>query len=245
MTSNPRWRARYLDGDREVVWQELRQLGAGVRDPAFADEAQAVCDEVARRARRNIDVLVERLIEQGYLFHANDDDATPVRPLIGPGPDAEEFVAWLDHIYGPIPMILSSWVRIVGDVWMVGTHPAWETSASADPLVVEVAGLRYPGHDVRRSLLDEFEQWREYPEDGPFQLPVAPDHLHKNNISGGAPYGLVLPYAGADAVIVTDTAMSFVTYLQKVFTTGGFPRPTGHDQQRPVTQSLVSGLEPV
>lgn len=245
MTSHPRWLARYLDGERDVVWQELRQLGAQVRDPAFAGEAQAVCDEMARRARRNIEVLIERLLEQGYRFHDNDDDATPVQPLTGPGPDAEDFVAWLDQTFGPVPMVLSSWVRIVGDVWMVGTHPDWENSAAADPLVVEVAGLRYPGDDIRPSLLDEFEQWREYPEGRPFQLPVAPDHLHKDNVSGGAPYGLVLPDACADALIVTDMAMSFVSYLQKAFGAGGFPRSSGHDQQWAVTHALASGLDPL
>lgn len=227
------------------MWHELRQLGAQVRDPAFAGEAQAVCDEMARRARRNIEVLIERLLEQGYRFHENDDPGMPVQPLTGPGRDAETFVAWLEQTFGPVPMVLSSWVRIVGDVWMVGTHPEWETSAAADPLVVEVGGLRYPGEDVRPYLLDEFEQWREHPEGRPFELPVAPDHLHKNNVSGGAPYGLVLPDACADALIVTDTAMSFVSYLQKVFDTGGFPRWSGHDRQWAVTHALASGLEPL
>jgi hypothetical protein len=245
VTEHPRWLSRYLDGERDLVWHELRQLGAHVRDPAFAGEAQAVCDEMARRARRNIDVLIERLLEQGYRFHANDDAGTPVPPLAAPGPDAEAFVDWLEKTFGPVPMVLSSWVRIVGDVWMVGTHPEWETSAAADPLVVEVAGWRYPGEDVRPSLLDEFEQWREDREGRPFRLPVAPDHLHKNNVSGGAPYGLVLPDACADALVVTEVAMSFVTYLQRVFATGGFPRWSGDDRQWAVTHALTRGLEPV
>ena len=227
------------------MWQELRQLGARVRDPAFAGEAQAVCDEMARRARHNIELLIERLLEQGYRFHENDDAGAPAEPLIGPGPDAEAFVAWLEETFGPIPMVLSSWVRIVGDVWMVGTHPEWQTSAAADPLVVEVAGLRYPGHDIRPYLLGEFEQWHEDPEGRPFRLPVAPDHLHKNNVSGGAPYGLVLPDASADALIFTDTGMSFVSYLQRAFDTGGFPRWSGHDQQWAVTHALASDLKPV
>lgn len=227
------------------MWQELRQLGARVREPAFAGEAQAVCDEMARRARYNIDMLVERLLEQSYRFHKNDGAGTPVQPFTGPGSDAEAFVAWLEQSFGPVPMVVSSWVRIVGDVWLVGTHPEWETSAAADPLVVEVAGERNPGQDVRPYLLDEFEQWREDPQGKPFQLPIAPDHLHKNNVSGGAPYGLVLPDACADALIVTDTAMSFVSYLQRVFDTGGFPRWSGDDRQWAVTRALASGLMPV
>jgi hypothetical protein len=42
-------------------------------------------------------------------------------------------------------MTLLSWVRLVGDVWLVGTHPQWAESASADPLVIEAEGSRYPG----------------------------------------------------------------------------------------------------
>ena len=245
VTSHPRWLARYLDGERAIVWYELRQLGARVREPAFAGEAQAVCDEMARRARRNIDVLIERLLEHGYRFHENDGAGTPVQPLTPLGADTEAFLAWLEQTFGPVPMVLSSWVRFVGDVWLVGTHPEWETSAAADPLVVEIAGSRYPGHDVRPYLLDEFGQWREDPQGTPFQLPVAPDHLHKNNVSGGAPYGIVLPDACADAHIVTDAAMPFTSYLQRVFDTGGFPRWNGDDQQRAVTCALASDLLPV
>lgn len=245
MTTAPQWLKRYIEGEHEVVWHELRQLGARVREPAFASEAQAVCDEMARRARSNIEVMVERLVEQGYHFHQNNEDRAPVPPLSRPVADADEFVAWLEPTFGPVPMVMSSWVRIVGDVWLVGTHPRWETSAAGDPLVVEVAGTRYPGSDIRTYLLDELQAWQEYADGRPFQLPVAPDHLHKDNTSGGAPYGIVLPDACADAHIVTDAGMPFVSYLRRVFEQGGFPRWTGDERQWAVTRSLAAGLKPV
>lgn len=200
---------------------------------------------MARRARSNIEVIVEHLVEQGYRFHENDEAQAPAQPLTGPVADADGFVAWMEHTFGPVPMVVSSWVRIVGDVWLVGTHPEWETSAAGDPLVVEVAGTRYPGDDIRAALVDELEQWREYREGRPFQLPVAPDHLHKNNISGGPPYGIALPDACADAHIVTDAGMPFVSYLRRVFERGGFPRWSGDDRQWAVTRSLGDGLKPV
>ena len=65
MTDETNWLGRYRDGDRDAVWQELRQLGDQVRDPQVAGAAQAVCDEMARRARHNVEVLVERLTSQG------------------------------------------------------------------------------------------------------------------------------------------------------------------------------------
>jgi len=39
VTSRPRWLARYIEGERDVVWHELRQLGAQVRDAAVSGEA--------------------------------------------------------------------------------------------------------------------------------------------------------------------------------------------------------------
>jgi len=35
--------------------------------------------------------------------------------------------------FGPVPLTLLSWVRIVGDVWLVGTHPLWPESAGRGP----------------------------------------------------------------------------------------------------------------
>lgn len=241
----PQWLRRYLGGERALVWHELRQHGARVREPALVDEAQAVCDEMARRARGNIEVLIERLLAQGYRFHDNDDEQTAVVPLTGPDAHAEDYVRWLEQRFGPVAMTLSSWIRIVGDVWLVGTHPEWETSAAADPLVVEVAATRYANHDRRSFLEYEHQQWREEAEDELFQLPVAPDQLTKDNVSGGGPYGIVVPDACADALIVTTAAMPFVSYLRAAFEMGGFPGWTGDGRQYPVTRSLATGLEPI
>lgn len=45
----------------------------------LGDEAQLVCDEMAHRARNNIEIIVERLSNDGYRFHSNDDEQTPRR----------------------------------------------------------------------------------------------------------------------------------------------------------------------
>jgi hypothetical protein len=74
------WLQRYREGQRDQVWAELRELGGAVRQPGLAQEAQLVCDEMARRARNNVEVIVERLIGQGHRFHANDHAQAPVVP---------------------------------------------------------------------------------------------------------------------------------------------------------------------
>ena len=82
MVSSPRWLSRYQDGQRDEVWQELRQLGSEIRESEWAEEARLVCDEMACRARHNIELIVDRLSNDGHRFHTNDDDQTPVPPHI-------------------------------------------------------------------------------------------------------------------------------------------------------------------
>jgi hypothetical protein len=49
MVSPANWLDRYRAGQRDHVWHELRQLGSAVREPGVFEQAQLVCDEMARR----------------------------------------------------------------------------------------------------------------------------------------------------------------------------------------------------
>lgn len=203
MVPTPDWLDRYRAGQRDQVWHELRQLGGAVREPGLREQAQAVCDEMAWRARRNVEVIIRRLTEAGYRFHTNDYAQNPVTPHVPPAGGAAAHADWLAGRFGPVSMTLLSWVRLVGDVWLVGTHPQWPESASADPLVIEAQGSRYPGEPIRGSFDHEHDVWRRWaardPEQaGLFVLPVAPDRLHKENVSGGGAYGFILPDGCAD-----------------------------------------------
>lgn len=238
---------RYLAGDRDRVWHELRHAGDRVRHPDLIEDAKAVCDAMARRARQNVDVIIERLTEQGYRFHTNDDAETPVTPHRPPGPRAEAVTAWLDDHIGAVPLTVTAWLSHVGDVWLVGTHPEWPESSAADPLVIELEGSQYPDHDITEYFTDELEMHRSVVdhEGGVFQLPVSPDRLHKSNTSGGTPYAILLPDACADATIAMSVHLHFVSYLQWVFEHGGFPRVTdGRDEWR-IRQSLARDLLPL
>jgi hypothetical protein len=230
MVSSPDWLRRYREGQRDQVWAELRELGGAVRRPGLAPEAQLVCDEMARRGRHNVEVIVARLASQGYRFHSNDFAQTPVMPWVPPSARAAQHAAWLQERFGPVPMTVLSWVRIVGDIWLVGTHPQWPESASGDPLVIELEGSRYPGESIADEYEHKFRFWREWAEQdpgaGPFTLDIAPDRLHKDNISGGPPYGIIVPDPCADAQVTGeegDDPVPFVSYLNDAFAHGGFP----------------------
>jgi hypothetical protein len=74
---------------------------------------------MALRARWNVETIVERLAEQGYRFHTNDDRQEPVVAHRQPGPGVPRLVAWLQERFDLVPMRLLSWVRLVGDVgWL-------------------------------------------------------------------------------------------------------------------------------
>ena len=80
---------------------------------------------------------------------------------------------------------------------------------------------------------------------GVFVLPVAPDRLHKENVSGGAPYGFVLPDGCVDGLFVAETAMTFVSYLNHVFSHGGFPCTTGSASEWRIKRDLAKDLLPL
>lgn len=250
MSSDTDWLRRYRRGERAQVWHELRQLGSRVREPGLVEEAELVCDEMAHRARHNIELLVERLDATGYRFHTNDVDQEPVVPFVVATEAAADHARWLDDTFGPVPLTMLSWVRLVGDVWLVGTHPQAVDSAACDPLVIEIEGSRYPEDSMRDCLLEERDIWREQLDDpenpGLFALPVAPDRLHKDNVSGGRPYGIVVADSCADALFVGETTMPFVAYLNWVFANGGFPHPAGSgpDWWR-IRGDLAEGLLPL
>lgn len=59
---------RYLQGDHAQVWDELLALGPEVFQDTLYPEALAVVQETMRRVRQNIEGLIPRLIQIGYVF---------------------------------------------------------------------------------------------------------------------------------------------------------------------------------
>jgi hypothetical protein len=75
------------------------------------------------------------------------------------------------------------------------------------------------------------EEWQQEVEAshrevvGPPRLDLAPDYLHKANISGGEPYGFTLGIDEVDPIFEDEEhALPFVDYLRLCFRLGGFPR---------------------
>jgi len=43
-------------------------------------------------------------------------------PHVPPSAGGAALAGWLTDRFGPVPMTLLSWIRLVGDVWLVGTQ---------------------------------------------------------------------------------------------------------------------------
>jgi hypothetical protein len=228
---------RYRNGEHEQVWNELQALGPLVRQEPYVTPAQAVASETMRRVRRNCERLVSRLQSLGYVFGTFPDGTRrsyTADPLILPSDQIRADCDELEDEAGPLPLSLSAFWQEVGAVDLVGMHPAWPDGL--DPLVVD------PPEGALSFLFDEDEEDESL---GRF-AGLAPDDLHKDNTSGGDPYGVRLPNPAADFLFEYERHnLLFVPYLRlAILHWGGFPGLDGRGIAFEPLSGLVAGLEP-
>ena len=131
-----------------------------------------------------------------------------------------------------MPLSVRAFFEVVGEVTLIGTHPAIAPNngdIAPDPLVVE-------GFDEGMVEYDEEEEH-------PVALMIAPDDLHKANTSGGDPYEIAIPNSHADGLVLNERhELMFVDYLRLCFKFGGFPGYEGRVFVPPEIEGLSSGL---
>jgi hypothetical protein len=223
---------RYQNGEYEQVWKELQVLEANVRQQPYLSQAQAVATETMRRVRRNCERIISRLQRLGYVFGTFPDGTRRsyrAAPLTPPSDRMRADREELESEAGSLPLSLTTFWQEVGAVDLVGMHPSWPDGL--DPLVVD------PPEGPLSDLFDEGE--------GIF-VALAPDDLHKDNVSGGDPYGLQLPNPSADFLFMYERHdLLFVPYLRlAILHWGGFPGLEGGGIQFEPLEALVAGLEP-
>lgn len=207
------------------VWAELTSLGSDIRrEPLFSD-ALAVARETMSRARKNIEILINRLQKLNYRFLDTRDIWIP--------PNEESLLAlkMFETDYGPLPLSIRSWYEIVGPVCLLGTHPklSYIDSASgdssspfySDPLVIDP--IRDPIISFYADM--EFGFTGEETTDPPYCIWLGPDAIQKANMSGGGPTMIMIPNPAMDAPLISEQwdGMLFMNYLRQCFQWGGFP----------------------
>ena len=213
------WVERYVGGQYESVWEEVVGLGPRASDPAFASDVDALARETMRRALRNIEALKSLLPSIGWRFHfPMSGPPTDYCVHAPPGRDVQEKIAELEALCGPLPASLRAWWAVVGTVCFMREPVHDQEEPLPDPLVVAPI----------ESVIEEFHEWASDPErrrvEPRFRAPLAPDELHKDDISGGAPYELELPSSAADGVLLNEWHnATFVGYLREAFRWAGLP----------------------
>jgi hypothetical protein len=234
----------YLGGRHEEIWMALLALGDHVRRDSLYADALAVVDETMQRVRHNIEILIDRLNRLHYPF-GRYPDGTPLEdylgPFIPPAPRIRDDIALIEARIGPLPLALRRFWEIVGEVNLIGTHPAWPKYI--DPLVVYSPSY----------VLEAYAEWQELCEEeghdagGPFAVLLAPDYLLKDHISGGGPYRMLVPNPSVDGILIGEYHQTtLVNYLRLCFRAGGFPgilRTTGPVAE--IFQGLAKDLLPI
>lgn len=201
---------RYRSGDHERVWKEFTP-----------STGQAVAQETATRIRQNLDLLGQRLRSTGYAFA---EDVCPAFSL--PPADAFDTLRRAEERLGPVPLAVRSFYEAVGGVDFRAPDGAyagapWSRLERADPLVV------WP---LKEAFESDLETWDgmsddEREEQGGFELPFSPDHLHKDNVSGGPPCTVAWTPAVADPRVVGEVInTTFLDHLRSAVRGGGFLR---------------------
>jgi hypothetical protein len=238
--------SRYAAGDHQGVWGELRELGR-IADPALREEVGAVAALTMKRVGENVARVTERLGKAGYPF---DGTAAPWSP---PLPDVEEHIRRIEHAArGPCPIALRAFWSVVGEVMWKHAEDVDVVSAPWGELrIAECDPLYVDGPKTLWWCVEDWlaERQEVHPEAvGPLILSLAPDYLHKANISGGAPYGIRMPSEEADPLFENEEhAGTFVEYLRLCFEGGGFSRLDRVElrgQAKEFVEGLKKGLEP-
>lgn len=207
------------------------------------------------RCAEALDVLVARLDAMGY----------PVDRMVEPCAGVDDLLAELSEVLPAVPPALVEVWRRIGGISLVDLgryrHLAfWEEHVgpearthACDGVVVEGAcdDEGWVGY-----LLDHLEGVLEAGE--PPTLPIAPDHLHKDDTSGGDPYELAVdgedpwmaPLQGFAWVGPVRPASAppgdqpdLVSYLRTaLLECGGFPGLHGTAGYEPIRRALVAGL---
>lgn len=207
------WIERYLAGEHAEVWAEMTNGGEGLRQDADWADAVAVARETMRRARSNVERLVELLPAAGFEF-----DRPPGAVHVPPGPTVAADIERLERAVGVLPLSLRCWYQQVGHVNLVGRNPRWGLELT-DPLVVN-APIDFVIAEHDQWLHDRGTEW----DQGPFVVEFAPDALHKANVSGGPAYAIAVPDAGADGPVLWEPhRTTFVDYLRVAFRWAGLP----------------------
>ncbi|GAA3760516.1 hypothetical protein [Flavobacterium ginsengiterrae] len=220
---------RYINGETKEVYDDIHKLGA---DAFLSDniiDVEKVLTETFERTAYNLDIIYKELVNINYVFKT-DFQYNFERPLIKPLKNTESLLQELDKSvkqFGFVPLSLIMFYKIVGAcnfAWDYDTNEDYIWNC-ADPIqIISLDDLVSMYTD--EYALETFEEY--YNEDGFIHLDLSADYLHKDNISGGAPYALqITKNPSVDSQFLNEEHnTTFINYLRICFENCGFSRIT-------------------
>ena len=192
---------------------------------ALSDKLSAMGAERKAKAAKAAAKKRKHPLEDKQVFHP-PDKATPKQ------------LAKLEKLAGgPVPVSMRAWYEMVGGVSLMGSHPLLNPNPPNEN--------ELPDPLVMISLEEMLAMTEGEGEGDGVQVMVAPDALHKADISGDG-YYLSLPDRGADFIFDDGIGATFVNYLRRVFAWGGFPGwEQANNPPRDLIAQLSDGLAPV
>lgn len=136
--------------------------------------------------------------------------------------EREDAIAKIEARVGPFPQDLRAFYLEIGGFSLLGFHPGWPEPQGLDPFSIAPLAGDWLGHHLNN--LDEWDY--EMRQDGvPAFIELAPDALHKGDVSGGPPYTVRFPQAAKEQTILDlgGEPITLIQYLQRTCKWGGFP----------------------
>jgi len=250
---------RYAHGHHQEVWDELMSIGVRVREETIYLNALSVVNETISRAMHNIESIISKLQESGYLF------AYPESVFV---PADQEDMAYLhesEERAGTIPMSLRCWFEMIKEVDLTGTHPLWQVRGSKvnfmkeDKVLVSqyqrASVLERPVVDTKAlSITNQYlvfygERYNDGIDDKVGISIMEDDVLSYGSIRGSSE--IICPSSTADGFFrepKLNIAPTFIEYLRRSFEWGGFPGFANLSEElRPIEMLnyLREGLLPI
>jgi hypothetical protein len=202
-------------------------IGPGQSAPLNVDIPPAIVEGLMKRMQ---DSVTQHLSAMGLITQQaeppGNNSTAPADPVWRlPDDELRERVTELEAGFGPLPLSLSMWFDVVGELDLMGVHPKLscyverfpddQQGPSGCPLFVGCF-----------TAADDIEMFIEDGEEPPYALEIAPDECHKSNYSGGGAMAVHIPDPAIDAKLVSEDGwddMYFLDYLRLCFRYGGFP----------------------
>ena len=235
---------RYINNEELAVWDELKELNNITPEHPDWGDITDVLKETMWRVKFNINTIYERLKVTGYEFNEK-------HPCKLPCNETNNKIKKLSNAvkpFGYIPLSLEFFYFTVGSVDFT---PLWDKKILheySDPLCIASV-------DEAIELMGEDGEWEENMEDFTSEghkpyIDIAPDFYHKDNVSGGSPYGIeVTNTKQVDSMFLNtpyNENLFFIDYLRLCFEWGGFPNISEYnDNYQSFIDNLKTGLKTI